>query len=92
MIIRDNEFTFPPSKRKKLVDMLTKAGFVIQKSKLGDHVYISNPQKWHPKIEDHYLPLAFMRSFSLKLVNLNEEYFESCHRKIKDIYKSAICA
>jgi hypothetical protein len=90
MVKSIDEFSFSPLKRRKLSNLISEAGFVFVKAEYGNNIYLSNPQKWHPKIGTHYLPVAFMRRFSIKLVNLDEEYFKSYHDKIRNIYASVV--
>jgi hypothetical protein len=86
----DNELHFSPLKRRKLINLLSEAGFILVKRETGNAIHISNPQKWHPKFGDNYLPVAFMKRFYIRLTNLDEEYFSSYHRKIRAIYDSVV--
>ena len=81
------EFNFPYVKRRKLINKLSEAGFTVTEK---GNVYVSNPENGHPQIEGHYLPVAFMRSFFVKLVNLDERFFEGYHIRIREIHSTVL--
>jgi hypothetical protein len=88
MIKEPEEYPFSYIKRKKLVNLLTGAGFVFTDNSNGQHVYVANPKEGHPRIEMHYLPVAFMRRFCTKLVNTDEPFLKPYHEELRRIHLS----
>ncbi len=83
MLRETEEYHIPFLKRRKLINRLYESNFVIEEN----HVYVANPQEGHPRIGNHYLPVAFfVNRFLLKPVNLNEGYFKEAHNEIKCIF------
>ncbi len=82
------EYYFSLFKRQKLINMLNESGFVIVDNENGQHVYVTNPRENYPRIEGHCLPVAVIRRFFYKLVNLNEPALKPYHDRLREIHLS----
>jgi hypothetical protein len=84
MFKQTEEYPIPILAKRKFIKKLKGLGLIVSEG----HVYIDNQKEEHPKIENHYLPVAFIGMFSYKPVNLDEPFFEEIHKQILKAYKS----
>lgn len=90
-MLRDiEEYKFPYLERGRLISMLNRAGFELRRNSHGWHVYVTKPKKGDAKIENHYLPVAFLTVNSYRPLSPGDPLLKEYHEEIKKIYHKIV--